>query len=202
MATVDYYISLNSPWTYLGSGRFTEITRQAGASVRVKPARFGEVFAKTGGLPLAKRPPERQAYRLMELKRWRDHIGIPINIHPKFFPCDEVAATRFVIAAELRGLDALALSREIGRALWEREESFADEAVLLAAAERAGIDGLALRASSLADTDLDARWDANTQEALARGVFGAPSYVLASGEIFWGQDRLDFLARALADGAL
>lgn len=201
MAIIDYFISLNSPWTYLGSGRFTEIAARAGATVRVKPAKFGEVFAKTGGLPLPKRAPERQAYRLMELKRWRDHLGIPIHIQPKHFPSDETAATRFVIAAGLAGVNALALSREIGRALWEREESIADDAVLMAAAERAGIDGGALRASAPANADLDAQWDANTAEALARGVFGAPSYVLASGEIFWGQDRLAFLERALAGGA-
>src|SRR6476620_7958380 len=82
MPTIDYYISLNSPWTYLGSARFAAVARKHDCTVDVKPAKFAEVFAKTGGLPLVKRAPERRAYRLMDLKRWRDHLGIPINIEP------------------------------------------------------------------------------------------------------------------------
>lgn len=200
MAGIDYYISLNSPWTYLGSGRFQAMTRRLAVPVRVKPAKFGEVFARTGGLPLPKRAPERQTYRLMELKRWRDHLAIPIHLHPKHFPSDETAASRLVIAAGLAGQDALALSREIGRALWEREESIADEAVLAAAAGRAGVDLSAVRKASPGEAELDGVWDRNTAEAVSRGVFGAPSYVLASGEFFWGQDRLEFLERALEQG--
>jgi len=197
MTGVSYYLSLNSPWSYLGSGRLIEMTRRLGVTVDVKPARYGEVFAQTGGLPVAKRPPARRAYRMMELSRWREHLAIPIVLEPRHFPSDETAGTRLVIAAARAGQDALTLSREIGRALWEREESIADPAVLAAAAARAGVDIDAVRATAPSEAALDAIWDANTAEAVSRGVFGAPSYVLASGEIFWGQDRLDFLERAL-----
>ena len=92
MTTIDYYITLNSPWTYLGAQRFRDMVAKNGAKVRVKPTRFGQVFEKTGGLPLPKRSPERQAYRLVELKRWAEQTGIPIVIKPKHFPSDEVAA--------------------------------------------------------------------------------------------------------------
>ena len=198
MTTIDTYISLNSPWTYLGSERLAAIARRHGVGVAVKPAKFGDVFANTGGLPLAKRAPARQAYRMMELQRWRDHLGLPITLQPKFFPADETAGVRLVIVAGLEGLDAAALAGEIGRAVWEREENIAEAGVLAAAATRAGLDAAQIRASAPDDARLDAIWAANTAEAIGRGVFGAPSYVTAGGEIFWGQDRLEFLDRALA----
>ena len=195
--TVDYYLSLNSPWTYIGSAPFAEIAKRHGVTVNVKPAKFGPIFEQTGGLPLPKRSPERRAYRMMELKRWREVRGLPLNLEPKHFPSDDLAATRLVIAAKLQGKDAHRLSLELGRAVWEREESIADVATMASAAERAGLDAAALRASGPADAELDALFQQYTDEALAAGVFGAPSYVLPSGEIFWGQDRLELLERAL-----
>ncbi|MBR1152065.1 2-hydroxychromene-2-carboxylate isomerase [Bradyrhizobium sp. JYMT SZCCT0428] len=195
--TIDYYLSLNSPWTYMGSGPFAEIARRYGAEVNVKPAKFGPIFEQTGGLPLPKRSPQRQAYRLMELRRWREVRGLPLNVEPKFFPSDDTAATRLVIAAKLQGKDAHKLSLELARAIWEREESFADPAVMASSAQRAGLDAAALRAGGPSDAELDALYEKYTQDALKAGVFGAPSYVLPSGEIFWGQDRLELLERAL-----
>ncbi|MEM9027979.1 MAG: 2-hydroxychromene-2-carboxylate isomerase [Pseudomonadota bacterium] len=198
MAIVDYYLSLNSPWTFLGAQRFAEIVKRHGAIVRTKPTNFGEVFAATGGLPLPKRAPERQTYRMMELKRWRAHLDVPIVLEPEFFPSDETAGVRLVIAAELAGLDALAISIEIGRELWERDHNIGEESALKTAVTRAGVDYEALTQSMPDDAQLDAVWAANTKEAVSRGVFGAPSYVLESGEIFWGQDRVEFVDRALA----
>jgi len=195
--TIDYYMSLTSPWTYLGSAPFAAIAERNGATVNIKPCKFGPIFEQTGGLPLPKRSPQRRAYRMMELKRWREVRGIPIILEPKYVPCDDVTATRLVIAAKLQGSDAHRLSLELGRALWEREESVADPATLASAAERAGLDAAALRAGGPSDAELDQLHEQFTQEALAAGVFGAPSFVLPSGEIFWGQDRLEMLERAL-----
>jgi len=200
--TIDYYLSLTSPWTYLGSARFAEIAERNGAIVNVKPCKFGPIFEQTGGLPLPKRSPQRRAYRMMELKRWREVLGIPINLEPKYFPCDDAAATRLVIAARLQGKNAHKLSLELGRVVWEREETLTDADAIAAAARRAGLDAAELRAASPTDAELDKIHEQYTQEALAAGVFGAPSYVLPSGEIFWGQDRLDLLERALKAPAL
>ena len=198
MPTITYFMALNSPWTYLGSARFAEIAKRHGCNVDLKPAKFGEIFSKTGGLPLPKRSPERRAYRMMELKRWRDFTKLPITLEPRHFPSDEAPGTRLVIAAKLQGKDAHTLATEIGRALWEREENIGEAAVLAAAAKRAGLDAAALAKSGPPDAELDAMHDTFTAEALKAGVFGAPSYVLESGEFFWGQDRLEFLDRALA----
>jgi 2-hydroxychromene-2-carboxylate isomerase len=196
--TIDYFISMNSPWTYLGSGRFREMAKRYKLTVNVKPARYVEVFAQTGGVPQPKRSPQRRAYRLMELKRWRDHLQIPIVVEPKFYPTGETAAAHAVIAAGLQGRDALALSSEIGRAQWELEQDIAEQATIIEAGGRAGVDVAAVMRAAPPPADLDAIWEKNTAEAVERGVFGAPSYVLPSGELFWGQDRLDFLERALA----
>jgi 2-hydroxychromene-2-carboxylate isomerase len=198
MVNVDYFISMNSPWTYLGSARFCEMAKRYKLQVDVRPAKFAEVFAHTGGVPQPKRSPQRRAYRLVELKRWRDHLGIAINVEPKFYPTDDKPAAHLVIAAGLQGRDALALSSEIGRAQWEREEDIATKPVLEAAAERAGLDYAQIMRAAPQEEELDRLWDENTKLAVARGVFGAPSYVLETGEIFWGQDRLEFLERALA----
>jgi len=181
---IDYYMTLNSPWTYLGSALFAEIASRNSATVNIKPCKFGPIFEQTGGLPLPKRSPQRRAYRMMELRRWRDVRGIPLTLEPKHFPCDDTAATRLVIAAKLRGQDAHRLSLELGRSLWEREEALADPATIAAAADRAGLDAAALRAGGPSDVELDALHEQFTKEALAAGVFGAPSFVLPSGEIF------------------
>jgi 2-hydroxychromene-2-carboxylate isomerase len=195
--TIDYYMTLTSPWTYLGSAPFAEIARRNDVTVNVKPCKFGPIFEQTGGLPLPKRSPQRRAYRMMELKRWREVRGIPLNLEPKYFPCDDTVATRLVIAAKLQGKDTLELAQELARAVWEREETLADPEHVASAARRAGLDAAQLRAGGPSDAELDALHEQYTREALTAGVFGAPSYVLPSGEIFWGQDRLELLERAL-----
>jgi 2-hydroxychromene-2-carboxylate isomerase len=194
---VDYYMTLTSPWTYLGSAPFAEIARRNNVTVNIKPCKFGPIFEQTGGLPLPKRSPQRRAYRMMELKRWREVRGIPLNLEPKYSPCDDTMATRLVIAAKLQGKDSHRLSLELGRAVWEREETLADPDAVASAARRAGLDAAELRAAGPSDAELDALHEQFTQEALTAGVFGAPSFVLPSGEIFWGQDRLELLERAL-----
>src|ERR1700754_949090 len=97
--TIDYYMTLNSPWTYLGSALLAEIARRHDATVNVKPCKFGPIFEQTGGLPLPKRSPQRRAYRMMDLKRWREVRDIPLTLEPKYFPCDDSAAARLIIAA-------------------------------------------------------------------------------------------------------
>jgi 2-hydroxychromene-2-carboxylate isomerase len=196
-ATIDYYFIASSPWTYLGHDRFVALANRHGAVVNVKPVALGEVFAVSGGLPLPKRSPQRQAYRLVELQRWRDFLEKPINLHPKFFPANADPAAGWILAAaELGQVQALALTGAIGRALWAEERDIADAATLAAIAGECGLDAAALAARA-GSADMSARFKELTQEAIDRGVFGAPTYIV-DGEPFWGQDRLDFLARKLA----
>jgi 2-hydroxychromene-2-carboxylate isomerase len=196
MTRIDYYFSLNSPWSFLGSERLAKIAAAHGATVNPVPVNLGAVFAGTGGLPLPKRSPERQAYRMMELKRWRAFHGIPMVLEPKHFPHDEAEGVRLVLAAKKTGGDAHALSTELLRALWEQDQDPADAGVQNEAAKRAGLDAVKLR-DTLTPEDAKTQWTQETGKAIADGVFAAPTYIIG-GEIFWGQDRLDFVERTLA----
>ena len=193
---IDYYISLVSPYCYLGSRRLEEIATRHNAEIRVKPVDFSVIFPKSGGLPVAKRAPQRQAYRLAELKRWSEHLDMPLTLHPQFFPAPEALAACLVLAAEASGGDPLRLAHAILRAVWAEERDIGDSATLEAIAHETGHEDRDLMDNVL-DPATRARYEALTEEALGRGVFGAPTYVVDT-ELFWGQDRLDFVDRALA----
>jgi 2-hydroxychromene-2-carboxylate isomerase len=197
---IDYYASLNSPWTHLGAARIEALAAKHGASLRIWPVDFGTIFAGSGGLPLPKRSPQRQAYRLQELARWRDHLGIPITIQPRHFPAKELPATCCVIALRetMGDAPAIRLAHRVLRALWEEERDTGDPATLAALIAEQGLDPEAVMRLG-AETRWVERRDADTQAALARGVFGAPSYVIGE-DIFWGQDRLEFVDGRLARG--
>ncbi len=190
MKVVDYYLSPVSPWTYLGHARLVEASARLGVAVNVKPVDYGVIFPVSGGLPLGKRAPQRQAYRLMELARWREHLAVPLTIQPKYFPVDGTAAAQLICGA--RDTGRMALAGDLLAAVWAREENIADMGTLSVIAARHGIED----AAGVIETGKSI-YIANTQEALERQVFGAPTYVY-SGELFWGQDRLEFLERALA----
>jgi carboxymethylenebutenolidase len=197
---VDYFASLNSPWTHLGAARLEAIIERHGASLRIYPVDFGTIFPASGGLPLPKRSPQRQAYRLQELERWRAHLGIPIHIKPRFFPAAEALPAGCVIAARetLGDRPAIRLAHRVLKALWEEERDTGDPDILATLIDALGLDAASLLAQGREDRWAEKR-ALDTQAALARGVFGAPSYVVGE-EIFWGQDRLDFLERRLAQG--
>lgn len=193
---VDYYVFLASPWAYLGSRRFAEIAKRHGASIRIIPMAAAEVFPVSGGLPLAKRAPQRQAYRIVELKRWREFLGVPLNLQPSFFPMNEALAARLVIASREAGQDAVGLAHAMMHAVWAEDRNIADPDVLEQIVTECGLDPAKLFAAAESDA-VQAEYARGTQQAIEAYVFGAPSYVI-DGEIFWGQDRLDFVDRALA----
>lgn len=193
--SITVYYALQSPWTYLGWARMRQLIAKAGATARYRPIQMAPVFAASGGLPLAKRPPQRQAYRLMELRRWREHLGVPLNLHPKFFPTDERVAAGMVIAFGQQGGDVAALSEAMMTAVWALDRDLAERATLLGIARERGLDGEALLEAAGAEP-ARAEYDANTEAAIAQGVFGVPTFALGD-QLFWGQDRLDFVARAL-----
>ena len=200
VTSVDYYFTPQSPWTYLGHERFAQIARAAGAAVRVLPIDLGgQVFPISGGLPLAKRAPQRPAYRLLELQRYSDYLGAPLNLKPKFFPVSDDDASRLIIAVDLHdGVDAaMTISGAIFSAVWAQERHIADEKVLAELLAECGLPAQRLEQSY--SQAVQERYEANTQQAIAAGVFGAPSYVI-DGELFWGQDRLDFVERKLRAG--
>lgn len=195
--TIAYYFAPQSPWAYLGHPRFAQIASAAGAAVRVLPVDFGKIFPVSGGLPLGQRAPQRQAYRLVELQRFSEHLQMPINRQPKFFPVGGDPAARLITAVDQAdgSAAAMTLAGAIFKAVWVQERNIADDQVLAEILQELGLDAARLAQShSPAVAQL---YDTRTRQAIDAGVFGAPSYVL-NGEIFWGQDRLDLLEKKLA----
>lgn len=194
--TVDYFLAPQSPWTYLGHERFAALLRETGSAVRVLPMDLGKIFPLSGGLPLPKRAPQRQAYRLLELRRFSKALAVPMNPEPRFFPVAGDPAARLITAVALHdGADAaMKLTGAVTTAVWAQERDIASMAVLAELLAECGLD--AARLAQAQQPEVQARYDEQTQAAIDASVFGAPSYVI-DGELFWGQDRLDFVARKL-----
>jgi len=198
--SIDYYFTPQSPWTYLGHARFAAIAKTHGAQVNVLPVDLGgKVFPVSGGLPLAKRAPQRQAYRLVELQRFSEFLDVPLNLHPKYFPVASDDAAKLIIAVDLHdGADAaMAITGALLRAVWADERNIADESHLAALLAVAKLP--ARRIDDAQSQAVHERYEADSQRAIDAGVFGAPTFII-DGEMFWGQDRLDFVERRLRRG--
>lgn len=192
--TVDYYFILNSPWSYLANLQLPGLLARTGATLNLRPLRMAPLMEASGGLPLSKRPPQRQAYRLQELERWRRRLNVPLNLQPAHFPVDERLAAGVVLAAQEDGHDGLELAETFGAAVWVQEHNLADEAVIGEILSSEGLPSLLIQESR--DARFDRLLDENTEAAIAAGVFGVPTFVLDE-QLFWGQDRLDFLEEAI-----
>ncbi|CDM25850.1 2-hydroxychromene-2-carboxylate isomerase [Castellaniella defragrans 65Phen] len=196
MKQLDYYFWLNSDWALLGADRLALLAQRQDVQVNYKPVDLLDVYARTGGIPLSRRSVQRQDYREQELRRWMPLLGMQINVTPRYMCPDASLASRFLIAAELLGYPVAQLHKEILAAQWCHEQDIAQADVLLGVAARLGLPGPAMMQRA-AQPEAERQYRRYTDEAVSAGVFGSPSYVLA-GEVFWGQDRLDFLDRALA----
>ena len=196
-ATVDYYFAPQSPWTYLGHTRFSALVQASGAQVRLLPVDLGAVFAVSGGLPLGKRPPQRQAYRLVELRRYSDHLCLPMVVQPRYFPVSGDDAARLIIAVDQQDGSAAAmrLAGAIFTAVWAQERDIASSQTLAELLQESGLPLTRLEQSR--SPEVQQQYEANTRQAIDGNIFGAPTYVV-DGEMFWGQDRLDFVERKLS----
>lgn len=196
MPKIDYFFSVISPFSYLAGTRLEEIAARHGATIAYKPIDAMALFARTGGVPPFERPECRQVYRLQEIRRQAAKRGMPVTLKPAHFPANPAPASYAIIAAQgAGGGDLGALVHGLMRACWAEERDVADDAVIRGCLLAAGFDpGLADR-GLLAGAETYA---ANLEEAVARGVFGAPFYITDGDERFWGQDRLEDLDLHLA----
>lgn len=192
--TIDYYVSLISPWTYLGHERLVQMAERSDATINIWPVDFSIIFSSTGGIPLPKRSEQRKAYRMQELQRWRDHLQIDLNLEPRHFPVSDKLAAAMVV--KLRERDAGAAINLAGaclRACWLEERDISDVDTLLKIAAENNLDGEELLLDKENAITTIAK---DSAKAVELGIFGAPSYRLNE-QLFWGQDRLEFLQRAL-----
>lgn len=195
---IEYYYSAASPWAYIGHAMFQDLAKNFGCKVVYKPVFLGELFAETGGLPLGKRHPARQRYRMMELQRWREKRGLDFHLKPQHWPFDPKLADGVVIAANEAGLDPEPFMRAMFEGVWEDQLNLGDAATVTDLANKAGLPGEKLVARA-ASAEIATIYEQNRQDAIATDVFGSPGYVL-DGEVFWGQDRIELLADALKSG--
>ena len=193
---IEYYYGIPSPFTYLGSYKFQSIAKKYNAEIVEKPCDLvGGIFAKTGGIPVPQRSPQRQKYRLDEIKRWSEFLNIKTNIKPKFFPPkDPHLPAKFTIAANLLGTKVV-FGHELLKQLWREEKNISDEKNIETVSSKFKINFKELSALTKSEKVSKIYTD-NTEEAVEKNVFGAPTYIF-NDELFWGQDRLEFLERAL-----
>jgi 2-hydroxychromene-2-carboxylate isomerase len=199
--TLDYYYWITSDWAYFGNPRMIEIVRRYGLELNYRPIDLSTTYIRTGGLKLQMRSKERRAYRLVEMRRFREELGMPINLTLKHPPQTGHLPSYFIIAAQGMGHDLYELNHAVMTALWVEDRDIEDEATLVAIADKLRLNGSdILRNARLPAAE--ATYMRYTNEAIERGVFGAPFYFFRD-EPFWGQDRLAMLdatiARALAD---
>jgi len=195
---VEYYFSFISLWSYVGSLVFQDLVRRRDVDVVYKPIDLLAVFAAGGGKPVRERPVQRQAYRLVEMERWKAIRNIPLVTWPKFYPADPSLGHRMLLIARDQGQDVGAFVHAGLKAVWADELNIADPNTLVELANRSGLDGAKLLAAAereqVRQTEVDL-----TREAIDRQLFGAPFYFYRD-EPFWGQDRLDLLEAAIAEG--
>ena len=194
-STIDYFMSPSSPWTYLGSKLFTKLAAENKRLVNVYPVNFGKIFPVSGGLPLPKRAPQRQAYRLLELHRWKSRRKSAMNVEPTNFPSTTAIPSLAIIAARELGHDALKFSNLILAALWEEDLNIDDPKIIGLLCERSNLNQQSILDYAYSNV-AEEKYEHFSNFAIEKGVFGAPSYIV-DGELFWGQDRLDFVSEKL-----
>jgi len=190
--SIDYYFSVMSPWAYFGDARFSKLAQKHDLHIHYHPLLSPDLFPQTGGQLLKDRAQPRKDNRLTELKRWRDYLGLNVNLQPKYFPTPESNASQLILATQNPG----PLVHAIMRAVWEQDKDVNDLETLSHIADSVGLDGTALITASQTEFYANAV-KSETTAAITAGVFGYPTYVYQN-ELFWGQDRLDFLSRALS----
>ncbi|OSQ53239.1 2-hydroxychromene-2-carboxylate isomerase [Marivita geojedonensis] len=188
MAHIDYFFSTLSPFTYLAGTRMEEVAAKHGATITYKPVDVTTLFGRTGGTPPKERHPSRQELRAQELTRQSKKLGMPLNLQPAFWPTNAAPSSYAIIAAQnAGGGDLGALVHGFLRAVWAEDKDISQDDVVRAMLADAGFD------PGLADSGLltgAETYAANLEEAVTRGVFGAPFYITDDGQRFWGQDRI------------
>ncbi len=194
MKSISYYFSVLSPFTYFAGDRLEIIATRQGAKIDYLPMDIMGLFSKTGGLPPKDRHIARQKYRLQEIQRISTHAGMPVNIQPKFWPTDPKPASFTIINAPDDQGDKGQLIRNYLTACWAEDRDISDKEVIRNCLAGAGFDPDLVEVDNTRAMEV---FQQNTLKAEEDNVFGAPTYVVDN-EVFWGQDRLEFLERFLA----
>ena len=191
---IKYFMSHGSPWTFLGHNKIIKISKDNGCDLEMLPVNFGEIFPVSGGLPVHKRPLQRQTYRLQELKRWSEYLKINLNPQPKYFPSRSLLPTNVIISLKLLNFNNIfEIANTIMEGLWVKQMDIDDPTNLkkiLLRYYKTAEEILEFAQSDVVKKELKKY----TEDAIKLSVFGAPTYIIDD-QVFWGQDRLDFVER-------
>jgi 2-hydroxychromene-2-carboxylate isomerase len=194
----DFFFDIASGYSYLASSQVQPLAQRTGVRARWRPFLLGAAFKETGNDTPA-RIPAKAAWLVRDMALWARQYGMPL-MFPSRFPFNSVTALRLLVAAgRMHGDDAIPrLAHPLFEAAWGLDQDINDATVLARCATQAGFDAAALAAAVGTPETKDAL-RANTEEAVRRGVFGAPAFFVGD-ELFWGNDRLHFVEQALSEG--
>lgn len=197
MVTIEYFMSPGSPWSFMGHQRFIEIVNKFNVNVNMYPVNYGEIFPLSGGVAVSKRPIQRQKIRLQELKRWGDFLKINLNLEPKYFPSKSLLPSLIIIASKRININqAFNLANNIMNALWVENLNIDDEETLVNILKKMDLDANEIL-NYAKSKECEEEMKSGTKFAIEKNVFGAPTYIV-NDQIYWGQDRLDFVERHLS----
>jgi 2-hydroxychromene-2-carboxylate isomerase len=192
--TIEYFFDVGSPTAYLAWTQLPKIAAETGAEVAWRPMLLGGVFKATGNAsPVT--VPAKGRWMNDDIARWARRYGVPFAFNPHF-PINTLTLMRGAAGLQMRRpADFLRYLDVVERAMWEAPKNLGDPAVLAATLAAAGFDADEFIAL-VSDPEVKAKLVATTEEAVARGVFGAPTFFVGDA-MFFGQDRLDFVREAL-----
>lgn len=196
--TLDFFMSVESIWTFVGHEAFVRMCARHGLVPRYRPVPLQALFARTGGVAYRQRHLARQRYRDFELQRWCALRQVTVDLSSTFLPPPAALADRAILACTRLGLDPSRFAQAVLDAAWTQRRDVGDRGLLEDLATQAGLPAQDLLRLAADDALGQAYADA-VEQAIGQNVFGAPSFVL-DGEVFWGQDRLEMLDHMLAAG--
>jgi 2-hydroxychromene-2-carboxylate isomerase len=190
--TIEFLFDYASPFSYLANSHIEGVARRYDAQIVYVPILLGAIMKATGNISPANIPAKAR-YMAIELRRWTDRYGVPFQRNPHAFVGNSLRLMRGAVAAQKLGV-FLPYHRAVYSATWADAEDLGDDKVLHGVLKNAGIVDDLIAVTERQDVKDHLR--GNTDEALRRGVFGAPTFFVG-GEMFWGNDRFDFLEEAL-----
>ena len=192
--TIEFFFDFGSPTSYLAYTQLPRMAADAAATLVWRPMLLGGVFKATGNAsPVS--IPAKGKWMLSDMKLWARHYGVPLKFNPHF-PINTLTLMRGAVGFQMRQPHEFERYVDVVyRALWESQLNLGDPAVLAVTLHEAGFDGEAFMAL-VSDPEVKAKLVGNTEEAVTRGVFGAPTCFVGE-QMFFGQDRLEFVRAAL-----